>query len=78
MVLIKHNINSFKMVDTHGNIKFKLFKRFIPPLSWKCPKKFKLGLEEPWETECSNNSDVDKLMISNKKLSPPQFTSIIG
>ena len=35
------------MVDAHGKITFKLL---ILLWCWKCPKGFKIGLEEAWES----------------------------
>ena len=40
-----------------GQLKFKLFQPMKPPPGWKCPKRFKLGLGEPWESESESNSD---------------------
>ena len=28
-----------------------------PPPGWKCPKRFKLGLGEPWESESESGSN---------------------
>ena len=38
-------------------LKFKPFKPMKPPPGWKCPKRFKLGLGEPWESEPESSSD---------------------
>jgi len=47
------------MVDTCGKVMFKLFEPMSPPPGWKCPKRFKLGLGEPWKSKGSNDSDTD-------------------
>ena len=47
-----------KMVDKEGKI--RLFRLLMPPPGWKCPKRFKLGLEEPWQSEYSSNSETDQ------------------
>ena len=47
------------MVGTCDRVMFKLFEPMTPPPGWKCPKRFKLGLGEPWESEGSNDSDTD-------------------
>ena len=47
------------MAGTHGKVLFKLFKPKTPPPGWKYPKWFKLGLEEPWESEGSNDNETD-------------------
>ena len=65
------------MADAHG----KLFKTLMPPLGWKCPKRFKLQLGEPWESECSSDSDVDDALddaaIANMKLPPTQSSPLL-
>ena len=40
-----------------GQLKFKPFQPMKPPPGWKCPKRFKLGLGEPWESESESSSD---------------------
>jgi len=40
-----------------GQLMFKLFKSMKPPPGWKCPKRFKLGLGEPWESKSESGSD---------------------
>ena len=47
------------MAGTRGKVLFKLFEPKTPPPGWKCPKWFKLGLEEPWESEGSDDSETD-------------------
>ena len=47
------------MAGTRGKPMFKLFEPMSPPPGWKCPKRFKLGLGEPWESEGSSDSDTD-------------------
>ena len=37
----------------------RFLKALTPPLGWKCPKRFKLGLGKPWESESSSDSDID-------------------
>ena len=61
------------MADAHG----KLFKALTPPLGWKCPKRFKLRLGEPWESECSSDSDVYEAAIPEMKLSPTQTLPLL-
>ena len=61
------------MADAHG----KLFKALMPPLGWKCPKRFKLRPGEPWESECSSDSDVDEAAIPEMKLSPAQSPPLL-
>jgi len=34
---------------------YKLLKPMKPPPEWKCPKGFKLGLGEPWESQGSES-----------------------
>jgi len=36
-------------------IKLVLYCPKCPPLEWKCPKRFKLGMGLPWE--CSGSKD---------------------
>ena len=47
------------MTDTRDKVIFKLFKLMSPSPGWKCPKWFKLGLGEPWESKGSNDSGTD-------------------
>ena len=49
------------MADVHGKITFKPLTK---PLCWKHPKSFKLGLEEPWESERSSNCDADEVSLT--------------
>ena len=56
------------MADVHD----KLFKALTPLLGWKYPNRFKLGLGKPWESECSNDSNIDEVSMPNMKLSPAQ------
>ena len=47
-------------------IKFVLFRPKAPPLEWKCPKRFKLGLGLPWESSDSKEDseiEMDKLLL---------------
>ena len=37
----------------------RLLKPLAPSLGWKCPKRFKLSLGKPWESELSSDSDID-------------------
>ena len=46
-------INTLKMADVHGKITLQLL---IPMLDWKHSKSL-LGLEKPFESECSSDSD---------------------
>ena len=50
-----------EMANDHG----KRFKLLTPPLCWKCPKRFKLGLGEPWESE--SDADFDETVFSEQK-----------
>ena len=59
-----------KMANDHG----KGFKPLMPPLCWKCSKRFKLGLREPWESE--SDTDFDEIALVNKS-SPPQSPSVL-
>ena len=61
---------SDKMANDHG----KRFKLLTPPLCWKCPKRFKLGLGEPWESE--SDADFDETVLVNKS-SPAQSPSVL-
>ena len=61
---------SDKMANDHG----KRFKPLTPPLCWKCPKRFKLGLGEPWESE--SDADFDETVLVNKS-SPAQSPSVL-
>ena len=61
------------MADVHG----KLFKALTPLLGWKYPNRFKLGLGEPWESECSSDSNVDEVAMPNMKLSPAQSPPLL-
>ena len=47
------------MAGTYGKPMLKFFEPISPPPEWKCPKGFKLGLGEPWESEGSSDSDID-------------------
>ena len=49
------------MAGTHRKPMFKLFEPMSPPPGWKCPKRFKLGLGEPWESEESDDSNTEKV-----------------
>ena len=51
---------------------FKLFEPMSPPPGWKCPKRFKLGLGEPWESEGSSDSDTDtgKVVMHSEEPTP--------
>ena len=48
----------FDFLAMAGQLRFKPFKPLKPPPGWKCLKRFKLGLGEPWESEseCSEFS----------------------
>ena len=61
------------MADAHG----KLLKALTPPLGWKCTKRFKLQLGEPWESDCSSDDDVYKAAIPEIKLSPTQTPPLL-
>ena len=63
------------MAGTRGKPMFKLFEPMSPPPGWKCPKRFKLGLGEPWESEGSDNSDIEKLRCTGKK--PQRYTRML-
>ena len=39
-----------------GQLRFKPYILWPPP-RWKCPKQFKLGLGESWESESEYGSD---------------------
>ena len=41
-------------------------KALTPPLGWKCPKRFKLGLGKPWESESSSDSDLDDFITKRR------------
>ena len=43
----------------------------MSPSGWKCPKRSKLGLGVPWESEYSNNSNTDEVALQNKTMAPP-------
>ena len=49
------------MAGTYGKPMFKLFEPMSPPPGWKCPKRFKFGLGEPWESEESDDSNTEKV-----------------
>ena len=53
------------MAGARGKVLFKLYEPKTPPPGWKCPKRFKLGLGEPWESEGSDDSetDTDKVVL---------------
>ena len=53
------------MAGTHGKPMFinYLNLRISPPPGWKCPKRFKLGLGEPCESEGSDDSDTEKVEV---------------
>ena len=46
---------------------FKLFEPMSPLPGWKCPKRFKLGLGEPWESEESDDSDTEKVEVHREE-----------
>ena len=50
------------MADKGEKLIFKLFQPKSPPPGWKCPKRFKLGLGEPWESEGSD-TDAEEVVI---------------
>jgi len=45
------------VLEMAGQLRFKPFKPMKPPPGWKCPKRFKLGLGEPWESKSESGSD---------------------
>ena len=54
------------ITDAHGKIRFRSFKQLMPTLGQKYPKRFKLGLVEPWESECSSDGMQEKLHYHTK------------
>ena len=58
---MQHFINVLKMADVHG-------KMILKPLIYglKMLEEFELGLEEVWESECSSDSDVDQVSLTNR------------
>ena len=51
------------MAGTRGKPMFKLVEPMSPPPGWKCPKHFKLGLGDPWESEGSDDRDTEKVEV---------------
>ena len=50
------------MADVHG----KIIKTINTTAGLEKPKEFELGLEEVWERECSSDSNVDKVSLTNR------------
>ena len=46
---------------------FKLFEPMSPPPGCKCPKRFKLGLGEPWKSEESDDSNTEKVEVHREE-----------
>ena len=71
---MQHCINALEMADVQANI---TLKQLILLLGWKhskhlnlatgleTVKEFEFRLEELWETECSSDSDVDEVSLTN-------------
>ena len=58
------------MAGTYGKPMFKLFNPISPPPGWKCLKRFKLRLGEPWESEGSSDSytDTDEVVMHSTEM----------
>ena len=72
---MQHCINALEMADVQGNI---TLKQLILLLGWKHLKnlnlaagletvqEFEFRLEKVWEIECSSDSDVDEVSLTNR------------
>ena len=61
-------ISTLKMADVHCKITFKSLAQSLCP---KHQKSCKLWSKEAWESECSSDSDVDKVSLMNRSVTLP-------
>ena len=63
-IIIRTNILKCRV---HKESQCLSYLNLSPPPGWKCPKRFKLGLGEPWESEESDDSNTEKVEVHREE-----------